>query len=73
MEHALIIGGIAVVIGLIIDANVFLEWRESGYGQLSEMRLAILGSTLIIVGAQIIFSGIFLSMLGVSRDTYIGD
>ena len=73
MEHALLIGGIASAAGLIINASVFLEWKEGGFGQLEQIRFAILGSTLMIVGAQIVFSGIFLSMLGVSRDTYIGD
>tara|TARA_Y100000294_G_C8557259_1_gene337657 strand:+ start:2198 stop:2443 length:246 start_codon:yes stop_codon:yes gene_type:complete len=31
------------------------------------------GSTLFIVGAQILFSSTFLSMLGTSQDTHISD
>lgn len=73
MEAPLIVGLLVALAGFIGDLIVFINWAKTGFGFFQQMRLAILGSTLLIVGVQIVFSGIFLSMLGVSRDTYIGD
>ena len=73
LEVGLIIGFVVFFLGFFCDLLVFMDWAKSGYGSLDEMRLAIFGSTLFILGAQIMFSSVFLSMLGVSRETYIGD
>ena len=39
----------------------------------NEVRAVLFWSLWFFLGVQLIFSSFFLSMLGISRDTYIGD
>jgi hypothetical protein len=50
-----------------------LRWASSGFGELHEVRQVLFWSMWLFVGLQIIFASFFLSMLGISRGTYIGD
>jgi hypothetical protein len=65
LERGLLLGLVVFLIGFAIDFAVALQWIRSGFGPLDALRPAILGSTLLAVGAQIIFSSFFLSMLSV--------
>jgi glycosyltransferase involved in cell wall biosynthesis len=65
LERGLLLGLLVFLIGLAIDANVLITWIREGLGPLSELRPAILGSTLLAVGVQIITASFFLSMLSV--------
>ena len=65
LERGLLLGLLVCVIGFALDLNVALEWIASGFGPLDAMRRAIVGSTLLAIGAQITFSSFFLSMLTV--------
>jgi glycosyltransferase involved in cell wall biosynthesis len=65
LERGLLLGLIVFVIGFALDSAVAVEWIRSGFGPLDALRRAIVGSTLLAVGAQIIFSSFFLSMLSV--------
>jgi len=65
LERGLILGLLTFLIGFGLDLSVALQWIQSGFGALQAERPAILGSTLMAVGAQIIFSSFFLSMLSV--------
>ena len=66
LERGVILGLVVLVIGLVLDVTVAREWIQSGFGPLDALRRAILGSTLLAVGTQIIFSSFFLSMLEVT-------
>ena len=63
------------LVGLAGDVSVFWRWSSQGFGTLQEgdIRLVLFWSLWFSVGLQIIFSSLFLSMLGISRATYIGD
>ncbi len=65
LERGLVLGVLVFIAGFVLDLVVAVEWIRSGFGPLNAMRQAILGSTLLVVGAQIIFSSFFLSMLSV--------
>ena len=65
LERGLVLGVLVFLAGFVLDLVVAVEWIRSGFGPLNAMRQAILGSTLLVVGAQIIFSSFFLSMLAV--------
>jgi hypothetical protein len=65
LERGLLLGLSVFLIGLAIDAHVLITWIREGLGPLSELRPAILGSTLLAVGVQIITASFFLSMLSV--------
>jgi len=49
--------------GLALDAKVLVQWLQSGMGQLNAIRPTTQASTLMIIGAQTIFSSFFLSVL----------
>jgi glycosyltransferase involved in cell wall biosynthesis len=63
LERGLIGGGILFAAGLAIFVKILAGWLASGMGELNAIRPATLASTLMIIGAQIIFSSFFLSML----------
>ncbi|MFI5397552.1 MAG: glycosyltransferase family 2 protein [Candidatus Binatia bacterium] len=67
LERGLIVGAVLFLAGFAIDASILVHWLESGMGELDAVRPAIQASTLMIVGAQTIFSSFFLSMLALSR------
>ena len=67
LERGLVIGVVLFVLGFAIDASILLDWLRRGMGQLDAVRPAIQASTLMIVGAQTVFSSFFLSMLALPR------
>jgi hypothetical protein len=73
LEQGLIAGAILSLVGFAGDGWVFWKWAASGFGPLHEVRAVIFWSMWFFLGVQIIFSSFFLSMLGISRGTYIGD
>jgi hypothetical protein len=72
-EHGLIVGGTLALIGLAGNLTVLAQWAGSDFGPLSQLRPVIFWSLWMFLGLQIVFSSFFLSMLGISRGTYIGD
>ena len=67
LERGLLLGVILFVLGFGIDAAILIRWLQSGMGTLDAVRPAIQASTLMIIGAQTIFSSFFLSMLALPR------
>lgn len=73
LEQGLILGVLMALIGFTGDVWVFWQWAAGSFGPLAQLRNVIFWSLWLFLGLQIIFSSFFLSMLGVSRDTYIGE
>jgi hypothetical protein len=76
LEKGLVLGAVLTLIGFAGDVWVFGQWAHGGFGPLEprhELRLIIFWTLWFFLGVQIIFSSFFLSMLGISRGTYIGD
>jgi len=67
LEHGLLLGGGIAFAGLVAAAVIVVEWVDRGFGSLGEERLAILATTLVIVGIQVFFSSFLLSILGLRR------
>ena len=67
LERGLVAGAILFLMGFILDFYILVKWIMNSFGELAEVRPAIVASTLIIIGTQIIFSSFFLSMLGIER------
>jgi glycosyltransferase involved in cell wall biosynthesis len=67
LEHGLLLGGAVAGVGAVIAAVVVVTWVDRGFGQLSEERLLVAASALIIVGVQVLFSSFLLSILGLRR------
>ncbi len=73
LEHGLIIGGALALIGFIGDVFTFEKWVATNFGPFHDIRAVIFYSLFFFLGVQIVFSSFFLSMLGISRETHIGD
>ena len=73
LETGLLVGGIIFLIGFIGCSWITWQWASSGFGRLYEIRQVLFWAMWLFLGMQIIFSSFFLSMLGISRGTYIGD
>lgn len=67
LEHGLMLGALSAVAGLITGIVILGIWINSGFGSLSEERLAILSTTMVVIGLQTIFSSFLLSILGLRR------
>jgi hypothetical protein len=67
LERGLLVGALLFVWGFVIDAVILFQWLESGRGALDALRPAIQASTLMILGAQTVFSSFFLSILSLPR------
>jgi len=61
------------LLGVAGCAYITWQWAAGGFGPLHQVREVLFWSMWLFLGVQIIFSSFFLSMLGISRGTYIGD
>jgi glycosyltransferase involved in cell wall biosynthesis len=73
LESGLLLGGALFFAGFAGCAWVSWIWASSGFGELHQVRQVLFWSMWLFLGLQIIFSSFLLSMLGISRGTYIGD
>jgi glycosyltransferase involved in cell wall biosynthesis len=67
LERGLILGGVALIAGLVLLALAVNEWRQADFGRLNyseTMKLVIPGATLTALAVQTIFSSFFVSILG---------
>jgi len=69
LERGLVAGAAGFLAGLAINAAILVEWLRNGFSLGGETRIrpAILGLTLMIIGAQLFFSSFFFSILGTER------
>ena len=67
LERGLVVGAVLFLCGFAIDAAILADWLRSGMSTLDAVRPAIQASTLMIIGAQTVFSSFFLSMLALPR------
>ena len=73
LEHGLLAGAAFFLGGLAGCGHIVWHWAANGFGPLFEIRQVLFWSMWLFLGVQIIFSSLFLSMLGISRGTYSGD
>jgi len=73
LETGLLLGGGLSLMGFAGCAWVTWKWAASGFGELHEIRQVLFWSMWLFLGLQMIFAAFFLSMLGISRGTFIGD
>jgi glycosyltransferase involved in cell wall biosynthesis len=73
LESGLLLGSVLFFAGFAGCAWVTWQWVASGFGPLAHVRQVLFWSMWLFLGLQIIFASFFLSMLGISRGTYIGD
>jgi hypothetical protein len=73
LESGLLLGGTLFLTGFGGCAWITWHWAAGGFGPLHEVRQVLFWAMWLFLGIQVIFASFFLSMLGISRGTYIGD
>lgn len=73
LEHGLLLGGVLLSTGFVGDFFVFAAWANHGFGHLDSVRSVFFCTLSLFLGIEVVFSSVFLSMLGISRETYIGE
>ena len=73
LEQGLILGAALAVFGAAGSWWLAWKWAAGGFGSFYQIRSVIFFSLWFFIGVQTIFSSFFLSMLGISRGTHIGD
>jgi hypothetical protein len=73
LEDGLALGATLALSGGLGSTWLFWQWAASDFGRFDRIRAVIFFSLLFFLGVQVIFSSFFISMLGISRGTYIGD
>jgi len=69
LEIFLIIGAVLILTGLFIGGSILLYWIRSGYGPLNEISNAVLSLALVLMGLEIVFAFVFISMMCLNRET----
>jgi glycosyltransferase involved in cell wall biosynthesis len=70
LEKGLILGTCLIITGLVCSVYSVLTWKQSHFGILNPartLRIIIPAITALIIGVQIVFSSLFLSVLGLRR------
>jgi glycosyltransferase involved in cell wall biosynthesis len=70
LERGLLVGGVAMVLGVVLLMTVAIEWWRVDFGPLDyqrTMRLAIPGATLTALGLHTVLGSFFGSILGLRR------
>jgi hypothetical protein len=67
LERGIALGGLLFLAGFALDVRILVRWLQSGMGALNAIRPATQASTLMIIGAQTVFSSFFLSLLWLAR------
>ena len=73
LEDGLLLGITLILIGASGVLWLTVKWAAADFGPFHHLRAVIFFSLWLCLGVQITFSSFFLSMLGISRDTYIGN
>ncbi len=69
LEFILALGILLSLVGIFIEANIFLRWVSSGFGALAEIRLAMYGLMWILLGVESIFNSFVLGLLTQAVET----
>ena len=63
LDTMLVSGGLAVTAGLSILVLVLIHWSRNHFGAIPSVLPAVVGTTLIVVGAQNAFGGFLLAII----------
>jgi hypothetical protein len=62
LERGLLLGGALLGAGLGVNAWILLDWLRADRGSLFAVRPALVGLTLLVMGAQLMFGSFFISV-----------
>ena len=67
IEKSSLVGILLLLIGGGVYLKIFINWLATDFGELQEIKNSILALTIIVLGAQTIFSSFMLSILGIKE------
>lgn len=67
LERGTLLGGLVFLTGFAINVCILNRWLTVGFGGQPRLREAILAMTLMVIGAQVVFSAWFLGLLAVEK------
>jgi glycosyltransferase involved in cell wall biosynthesis len=67
LERGLLLGGLALIAGLGLEAKIVFDWMRTGFRELMAVRGVVLGITGVILGLQTIFASFLLSLVQIER------
>jgi glycosyltransferase involved in cell wall biosynthesis len=68
LEIFLAAGIVVILAGLVIGGFILQDWIQSGFGPLSQITNAVLSLSLVIIGLEISFIAVFISMMCLNSD-----
>ncbi len=68
LEIFLAAGIVVILAGLVIGGFILENWIQSGFGPLSQITNAVLSLSLVIIGLEISFIAVFISMMCLNSD-----
>lgn len=71
LERGIVAGGLLIATGIYLNIKSFLYWKDAGFGDLNPvkvLRWVIPSVTLVLLGAQIILSCFYLSILAIKNN-----
>jgi hypothetical protein len=68
LEKFLVAGSVLILSGLIIGGYILWEWIRNGFGALNQIANAVLSLSLVIIGLEVVFIAIFISMMCLNDD-----
>jgi len=71
LEKFLVIGGILISAGLLLGVTIILNWVHKRFGEISQISMGVVSLSLIIIGIQVIFCSIFISMMLLNNGDYL--
>jgi glycosyltransferase involved in cell wall biosynthesis len=69
LEIFSVIGAVIILAGFIIGGVILYSWIRSGFGSLEAITNAILSLALILIGLEIVFMAVFISMMCLNQET----
>lgn len=69
LERGILVGASLFAAGVGVNAWILADWLRAGRGTLFAVQPALLGLSLLVIGAQLVFGSFFISVVNDSRRT----
>lgn len=69
LEICIVTGAVIILAGFLVGGNVLYGWIGSGFGSLEAITSAILSLVLILMGLEIVFMAVLISMMCLNQET----
>jgi len=63
LERFLVVGGVFIFAGLLLGLSIIYDWVSAKFGEISQISTSVVALSMIIIGIQLIFCSIFISMM----------